>query len=501
MEKPIIDNDEWEIISTPNQGSDEWETISQPGQVRANTTGERVKMLAQGATLGFGDEIMAFDKAARQKALNNINSKISGVEPKEKFGDLYKLAIKETRQELENIRKREPTTSAVLEFGGSLLPATKVLQAGGKAFTGAKTYLGGIGQSAAGGAAISAIQGAGDAENLSQVPENIAKKGAEGGAIGATLGAAFPVVAKVGSGIYQGARNILGKKPASEIIEESISPETAQKALTRLNETPAKQPTTALDVAEPEIDNLIKATAQYPESRKIAYDFALGRSSDANKRIKQVLKENLSGSSKTASEVFYDMKAMQRELLPSMYEPGKNIELPRLYKQDGLGKRAVDESGIFSKPLAPKERVLAGEYEKLIGNPNFATYANNPPKNLGELHEVRKKMDLDINAMKEAIENDPSKAALKTDLRNLEDTRSQISGVLYKGSGSKEGVKGIYQIADERFSRTANVAKAIEEGREFYKLSPYEISKKVEELNVIFDNAKRITTSKPTSFK
>lgn len=473
MARPVIENnDEWEIISTPNQGNGEWETISQPEQTRANTAGERARMLGQGVTLGFGDEITAAGKVIGAKALGS----------KEKLGDLYKLAIEDTRQELENIRKREPIASATLDFAGSLLPTTKILQAGGKAFTGAKSYLGGIGQSAAGGAAISAIQGAGETENLSQIPENVAGKGMEGGAIGTVLGAAFPVAAKVGSSIYQGAKNVLGKKPANQIIEESISPEVAQRALTRLKESPSAQPTTALDIAEPQVENLVKASAQYPESKQIAYDFALGRSTEANKRIKQVLKDNLTSSSRSASEVFDNAKAMQRELLPSMYEPGKNIELPRLYKQDNLGKaRAVDESGIFSQPLSSKERALGSEYEKLISNPSFAGYAENPPKNLGELHEVRKVIDKDISSMKQAIASDPSKASVKSDLRNLQNVRGQISNVLYKGSGSKEGTKGIYEKADSAFARTAEVTKAIEEGREFYKLSPHDINKRIQE--------------------
>lgn len=430
------------------------------------------RLFAEGATLGFGKQAESLGKVIGAKALGS----------KEKFGDLYKMAIEDAKQELENIRKRTGAKGTIIEGVGELFPATSILKAGGKAFTGAKSYLGGIGQSAAGGAAISAIQGASDAENLSQIPEKVAEKGTEGGAIGAVLGAAFPVAAKVGSSIYQGARNVLGKKPAEEIIQETISPETAQKALTKLKETSVKQPTTALDVSEPEIENLVKATAQYPESKQIAYDFALGRSNEANKRIKQVLKENLSGSSKTASEVFDNMKAMQRELLPNMYEKGKNIELPRLYKQDNLGKvRAVDESGIFSKPLVPKERALASEYEKLISNPAFSAYAENTPKNLGELHEVRKIIDKDISSMKQAVINDPSKASVKSELRNLEKIRGQISNVLYKGSGSKEGIKGIYEKADNAFARTSEVAKTIQEGREFYKLSPHDINKRIQE--------------------
>jgi len=430
------------------------------------------RLFAEGATLGMGKQAESLAKVIGAKALGS----------KEKFGDLYKIAIQETKQELEDIRKRTGAKGAFIEGGAELFPATSILKAGGKAFTGAKSYLGGIRQSAAGSAAISAIQGAGDAENLSQIPENVVEKGAEGGAIGATLGAAFPIIARAGSGIYQGAKNILGKKPGSQIIEESISPETARNALTKLNETPAKQPTTAIDVSEPEVDNLIKAVSQYPESKQIAYDFALGRSGEANKRIKRVLKDNLSSSSKTASEVFDNMKAMQRELLPNMYEPGKNIELPRLYKLDNSGKiRAIDESGIFSKPLTPKERVLASEYEKLISSPSFASYAENPPKNLGELHEIRKVVDKDISSMRQAIANDPSKASVKSDLRNLQKVREQISGVLYKGSGSKEGTKGIYEKADSAFARTAEVTKVIEEGREFYKLSPHDINKKIQE--------------------
>jgi len=588
------------------------------------------RLFAEGAALGIGKQAESLGKVIGAKALGS----------KEKFGDLYKIAIEETKQELEDIRKRTGATGAISEFGGSLLGIAGVLKGSGitstgatstpakimqtvsntlsnrgKAFTGAKTYLGNIGQSAAGGAAISAIQGAGDAENLSQIPENVAEKGFEGGAIGAALGAAFPVATKVGSSIYQGARNILGKKPANQIIEESISPEVAQKALTRLKESSAAQPTTALDVAEPQVENLVKAVAQYPESKQIAYDFALGRSSEANKRIKQVLKDNLTSSSRSASEVFDNAKAMQRELLPSMYEPGKNIELPRLYQEGYVGKaiakeskgsplsskrmeeienrtieelpletfkvgggvnktdaiessydyatgnrskpvpsysqknkggestigfdpatgvtpkafkvtsdiseRATpfspiqkdfnytmgrsdlrpvfperntsvdyrsraglipkDESGIFSKPLLPEKRILGSEYEKLISNPSFANYAESAPRNLGELHEVRKVIDKDISSMKQAIINDPSKASVKSDLRNLEKVRGQISNVLYKGSGSKEGTKGIYEKADNAFARTAQVTQAIEEGREFYKLSPHDINKRIQE--------------------
>lgn len=413
-------------------------------QSRPNTAGERFRALGQGVTLGFGDEITATGKVLGAKALGS----------KEKFGDLYKIAIEDSRQELENIKKREPARSAILEGGGSLLSAAKILKAGGNAYTGAKTYLGNIGQSAAGGATISAIQGAGDAENLSQIPENIAEKGTEGGAIGAALAATFPVAAKVGSSIYQGAKNILGKNPASNVIEESISPETAQKVLTKLKESKAGQPTTALDVAEPEVDNLVKAISQYPESKMIAAEMAQTRKAGAGSRIKTTLSEDISpidNAFKNVDDIAKERALLTAPLYEKAYANAENL----------LTEEGDNVSRIKLKDLINDERIFAAVK---TARKDFGISNEVPDVSVQSLHGARQVVDDIISTAKNAGENNKA--------RSYSELRKKINDALYSTSPT-------LKEADNIFAGKSKLINATQEGMEFNKMPYQELVKQM----------------------
>jgi hypothetical protein len=145
----------------------------------SSSTGTYIKGLArtavQGATLGWGDEIIARGRSVLPEA-------VGGAE--------YKQAVAEERDALDQFKKENPKAAFVTELAGGLaMPGGAALSAAARATTmGGKMY-----RSAVVGGGMGGVHGAGKNEN----PDDLAGDVGKGVAIGAGVGAAAPVVGAV----------------------------------------------------------------------------------------------------------------------------------------------------------------------------------------------------------------------------------------------------------------------------------------------------------------
>lgn len=201
----------WLINNQDKKGTDEFNTVAEAYKqsknldVRPeiNKVAEGLRKVASGATFGFADEIEAGLKSIAQGAkksnlgsvglagglpdLNNLPMKTSVVPfddtsylPKETGKSNYQIERDKLRAQAKEFERQYPKTALSLEvIGGIATP-------GGLAKTGL-TKAQTIGQGVKQGLGYGGLYGAGTAEEMKDIPSNVAKYGITGGLTGGAL--------------------------------------------------------------------------------------------------------------------------------------------------------------------------------------------------------------------------------------------------------------------------------------------------------------------------
>ena len=141
-------------------------------QEEPSTLSDFGSALAEGATLGFRDELLGAMEAAGDVALKD-----------KKLEDLYKLYRqhqKEEEQKYKEVQERSPTASLIGELAGGF--AVPGLGAAGAIGKGA-SILSKIGRGAAAGGAIGAATGLGKSESTIEQPLELGKETVESGVL------------------------------------------------------------------------------------------------------------------------------------------------------------------------------------------------------------------------------------------------------------------------------------------------------------------------------
>lgn len=170
-----------------------------------------LRTAAQGATLGFGDELEALARGAGALVPG-------GRSPREAFG----AGLEEARGDIEQFREEHPVLAPALEIGGGLATGGAGLLRSG-ARVGAKTVGRGLlkrlaGTQAARGAAEGAIAGAGAAEG--GIPQRLAGAavgGTIGAATGGVLGGAGALTRPAGQRAARAVESAMGRQGAPDI--------------------------------------------------------------------------------------------------------------------------------------------------------------------------------------------------------------------------------------------------------------------------------------------
>jgi len=218
---------QWEPLQTATNpqtgeqvalGPDGWEPMGAPEEASVDSSRNRARAVLQGATLSFGDEIAAAI-AAPFAALATGNP----------IGEVYRDIVDAERQEYGEFKEQNPWTAGGLELAGGLATGG----AAGARFAGSKA-----GQALAGaplrtraagaagiGSGVGAVTGAGEAENMGDIPG----RAAQGAVIGAALGPAAELGATAGGRLM----HALGPERAAEravgrgIARSGLTPEQA----------------------------------------------------------------------------------------------------------------------------------------------------------------------------------------------------------------------------------------------------------------------------------
>lgn len=382
------------------------------------------------------------------------------------YSDLYNEQLKIEQEKLSKAREKYPVQSLVTQFLSDLGPAGKALGAAGMT---APTLSNAI----KGGAALSGISTLGETQDITDLPQ-----------VGKELAIAVPIGATI-SGVAQKALPAIGglpkkivdyavKSDAERIAEKAISPEAAKEGLDVLKQTPKEALTTAIDIDTPEFQALLKgAVNKSPEAKRIAADFAAGRKDQAVNRLADALSKDVSPVD-NAFKALDDLDIEKKTLAGPIWKEAYKNTIPTL-KQDEY---------VSGKFLKPEERKLAGQYDKLANNPVFQKYVGEGELNSVEaLHNVRKAIDGDINSLKKNISGPSPLPSAGVELKSLQSVRKDITDVLYKATGSKEGKPGLMEQADRIYADRSKIEDAIESGMKFSKKNPKEISQEINSLS------------------
>lgn len=390
----------------------------------------------QGATMGFGDEILAAGRALGAKALGGDES----------FRDYYNLAKEEERGQLQQARQEYPVQSVVSEIGASIPTGGRILKA---------AYLTGMKMPTLlkGGAALGVISGLGETENIADVPETI-KDTTLGGVYGATAAGAFGLAGQGIGKAYSKGKELLKKVPAEEkavnILGKYINPEEATQAAAKLEATTGRQ-TILPDIASDEVQGLTRLLGKTTGSKNIIADVIGKRTTGSNRRVANLI------NNKVSSEAYFgnldEISKARKEIASPLYK--------QAYKEgnDALNK-AVSAGG---------SRV--GTIDELIGDDRVVNLINKARQDYGigkeisdvsieALHGARQVADDVIGAAQRAGENNKARSYI--------DLKSKINNVLYQAAPTLEE-------ADNTFAGYSALKNAQEEGLDFTKLRPEQL--------------------------
>jgi hypothetical protein len=218
-----VSADDWEEVSSDSP--DDWEEVS-PAETSPITTA--TTQLAQGGTLGFGDELAAIGKAG-MNAITGVTGPLGGQDLSSIADDYYNTRA-QARSDFNKAAKANPKTALAFNIAGSLAnPLASMIPN----VTAGKTLGGAMANAGTQGAALGATMGVGNSEADSL--DGMAKDAAIGGVIGGIGGAAGGALvhgASKGSGavkdfIKRRAANLSDK---AEALAENATGATARQA-------------------------------------------------------------------------------------------------------------------------------------------------------------------------------------------------------------------------------------------------------------------------------
>jgi hypothetical protein len=186
-------------LSDLNPKSIQLVSRAEPAELPEDTLslGDVAAMAGQGATLNFGDEILAAIKAGRDV--------VTGKGSLDNILDLYREHQKEEEAKYEALKEANPNLALVGELaGGFLLPGGMIAKGATKGATALQSIL----AAAKGGAKIGALAGAGSSKaDLGNI-EELGKDVLAGTAGGAILGGA---ISTAGQGLSKGIPAVIAK--------------------------------------------------------------------------------------------------------------------------------------------------------------------------------------------------------------------------------------------------------------------------------------------------
>lgn len=312
----------------------------------ASPTGASLAPLAQGATLGFSDEILG--------GINGLDRLIHGGSYREGYNE----GVAKVRNVGHEFHEEHPVGSVALEVAGGVLPA---ILSGGVRVPTALAKLPSIVRSAGTGASLGAAAGAGTAEGGTR--ERL-RGAAVGGAAGGVVGAAAPALlsgASKGANVVRTMINRAGvpaEQRANAVIVQAL--ERDKVPLPSLSAAkPTRAPKMLLDMGGENLRGVARAAQAIPSEAKDVIPRALGERHEAlGTRLGKDLEDALGVAGKDvhakADELFAATRANARPLYEEAYKAGpvndprinEILELPDFQKAYAQGRAIAKLEGV-----------------------------------------------------------------------------------------------------------------------------------------------------------
>jgi hypothetical protein len=224
----------------------------------------------QGATLGFGDELLA--------ALESGESTLSGRTNVEDLYNTYRKLQKQHEGEYKELQKRSPVISTVGELGGGLALPLGIL---GKAKAGAG-LLARLGQGAKTGALIGGVAGLGSSESDVEHPLELAEDVAKSTLGGAAIGTAASGIGETIGGAGRYLKDYVAESPKAQ---RAVTAYNLERAGTNLTTIPGQNK--VVNDATKMVDTVVDALTAGPRAAKEQLNTELAKLTGHN--LKSVL--------------------------------------------------------------------------------------------------------------------------------------------------------------------------------------------------------------------
>lgn len=419
-----------------------------PSKKPKATIGGGVRTLAQGISLGFGDEAEAY-----------VRSTFTGQDR----DDL----LKEIRGNISEFKQAKPVLSAGLEMGGavasSIVPAGLAVKAGLAGAKGAGIARA-TGRGLAAGAASGGVAGFGAGEGGLG---NRMESAGTGALVGGALGGAFPVVGAVGGDVVRRAADGLGiggKKRAATIAErrvgkaladEGLTPQTALERMRRAQDLGA--PMMPVDIGKETRSAGYVSQAVGSDRRTGILDEISERSVAQGGRIADVTAEKMDAAGLYGADYLDDLYEQQAEVFRPLYaaadKPVSSAPF-RKYADRKVFKKAF--SAIQQRADTLGDEVIPDLEDALSGDQVPTLY----------LQKIAQGLDRVINANTSKIEgmNDLAKDVLTV--------RNEFKSLI-------GDLNPAYKAADKGFADYSDMTRAFKIGDDFEKMSSLDFARKV----------------------
>lgn len=382
----------------------------------------------QGMFFGFSDEIEAAGRAIWDRL------------PGEDFGDAYLRNRNKIRQDVESFREESPFSSAGIEILGGLTTAGAGT---GSAVARGSTLAARVGRGAVSGAATGAAFGAGKADNLEDVPADMAKSGALGMFFGGAIPLAFAGVQSAAAGIRSAFRPATGaaRRVGQAVSRDGMTPEQLAGALEEARSL--GKPATLADVGGEAMKRELETAVQRPgPAAQIAEKTLAERNKQQLSRLSQDLVKGTGVKAEAVEDVIAKTMHLRSKAAKPVYEKAMDFDA-------SLNDDIVNSWN--SATRTPLGKQALGQARKVL---NVEKFEEAPL--MDRIDAFKKGLDDIIGSAKQKGENQIAKKALelKTDI---------VSKV--------DAVNPAYKKARQIWENESNYLDALDRGREVLKPS------------------------------
>lgn len=413
-----------------------------------------------GAAFGFGDEIAG--------VASGILSAISGG----KYGEGYEQGRDFVRGVNEQQAKDNPVASVTAGVLGAMLTPGGVLKAVSKIAPGARvipaSLAGRAATSGAGGATFGALQGAGDAESIADIPEDAALGAIKGAAVGGAL--------PVGGAVLKTARDMVSPRfsgaAAMELALERVGlalardQRTGQMVIRRMEKLGPEA--MIADAAGKNTINALDTVATLPGSTQDQVERAIRRRQTSRADRLDAIPEALSPGNR-ADDIWEVLQTQKQQAAAPLYAKVDETFVPVTGQLAELQQRPIMQAAMKQARTNVANQGMDAQHAVT------ETAMDSGQMPLRFWDDVKKGLDDVIAGIKRGDQNAINNAQGST-LRDAVAVKQSLTAELDKLTTDPNTGRSFYKEARDAYAGPAALQGAIEDGRKALSMSAAEIN-------------------------